>query len=319
MKKIILYSIFFLTLFTFQNVAAQDYTFDDFVGTWNGIYSSENYGGTYVELTMTIYEDGFYTDSSGEFMPTIYPNTQQCEFQSSTNRMHWWYLQTVYAGQYFYQHFYYEVVHFENDTLEMHYNFWDDEVPHPQVGTLFLVKENQTPPPVDLTLEIYGDDIILNWDAPENIPVDVMHEAYRIYYAYNNEPFEMLEEVTSAAYVDSRELMDGDHYYYVTAVYNVGESDPSESVHTNNSITGINVLNSSTINVFPNPAINYIQIQSQENIQTIELMNLSGQLVQQYQPGRNEFSLKVDHLDKGIYLLKIYTTLGLEIKEIIVQ
>jgi hypothetical protein len=74
-------------------------------------------------------------------MPSIYPNTQESGFDAETNRYHWWYLKTVYAGQYFYQHFFYEVVYFQNDTLEMHYNFWDDPEPYPEVGTIFLVRE----------------------------------------------------------------------------------------------------------------------------------------------------------------------------------
>ena len=75
-------------------------------------------------------------------MPTIYPNTQSCDLQMETNRFHFQYLKTVYAGQYFYQHFYYEIMQFENDTLVMHYNFWDDPEPHPEVQTLFYVREN---------------------------------------------------------------------------------------------------------------------------------------------------------------------------------
>ena len=33
---------------------------------------------------------------------------------------------------------------FSNDTLIAHYNFWDDPVPHPDFGTLFLVRQGAT-------------------------------------------------------------------------------------------------------------------------------------------------------------------------------
>jgi hypothetical protein len=33
------------------------------------------------------------------------------------------------------------VVYFQNDTLELHYNYWDDPEPHPQVGKIFLVRQ----------------------------------------------------------------------------------------------------------------------------------------------------------------------------------
>ena len=130
-----------LSLFPFTWNFAQDYSFEDFIGSWNGYISSNNFGGYNDPMRMIIEEDGFYTETSGHLMPTIYPNTQQSQFDESTNRYHWWYLQTVYAGQSTYQHFYYEVVYFQNDTLEMHYNFWDDPEPHPEAGTIFLVRE----------------------------------------------------------------------------------------------------------------------------------------------------------------------------------
>lgn len=133
--------ILLLSVFPFTQNFAQDYSFEDFIGTWSGYISSNSFGGYNDPMTMIIEEDGFYTETSGHLMPTIYPNTQQSGFDEATNRYHWWYLQTVYAGQYTYQHFYYEVVYFHNDTLEMHYNFWDDPEPHPEAGTIFLVRE----------------------------------------------------------------------------------------------------------------------------------------------------------------------------------
>jgi len=139
MNKVI-YSLSIILFFSIQTFS-QDYTFEDFIGTWHGNISSESFGGYNDPMTMIIEPDGFYTETSGHLMPTIYPNTQQSVLDAETNRYHWWYLQTVYAGQYFYQHFFYEIVYFNNDTLEMHYNFWDDPEPHPEVGTIFLVRE----------------------------------------------------------------------------------------------------------------------------------------------------------------------------------
>jgi hypothetical protein len=136
-----------LTFITLTTVVTfgQSYTFDDFVGTWEGFYSYENFGGGFEELTMTIEPDGFYTETSGYFMPPYYyPNTQSCDYDEATNRFHMKHIETVYAGQTFYQHYFYEVVYFQNDTLEMHYNYWDDPEPHPETGTLFLVRATIT-------------------------------------------------------------------------------------------------------------------------------------------------------------------------------
>ena len=137
MKKIYLYLMLLVPSMAIQ---AQDYTFEDFIGTWHGYISSE-WNGYNDPMTMVIEPDGFYTETSGHLMPTLYPNTQESDFQVETNRYHWRYLETIYVGQYFYADFFYEVVYFQNDTLEMHYNFWDDSEPHPDAGTIFLVRE----------------------------------------------------------------------------------------------------------------------------------------------------------------------------------
>lgn len=142
MKNIYLLTIAFAMFAVNSGMQAQSYTSSDFVGTWEGRITSESFGGYDDPIILTIEEDGFYTETSGHLMPSIYPNTQQSEYDAETNRYHFWYLKTVYSGQYFYQHFYYEVVYFQNDTLEMHYNFWDDPEPHPEVGTIKVVKQN---------------------------------------------------------------------------------------------------------------------------------------------------------------------------------
>jgi hypothetical protein len=147
MKQVLtLFSILVVALSGSHTFSQTTYSFEDFVGSWTGTYTHQGqFGNTITDpITMVIEPDGYYTETTGHFMPTIYPNTQESEYDAETNRYHWWYLKTVYAGQYFYQHFYYEVVYFNNDTLEMHYNFWDDPEPHPEVGTLLLTRDTFT-------------------------------------------------------------------------------------------------------------------------------------------------------------------------------
>jgi hypothetical protein len=210
---------------------AQDYTFEDFVGTWNGTISSTTFSGYNDPITMTIEADGFYTESSGHLMPTIYPNSQECEFDAPTNRFHWWYLDLVYAGQYFYQHFFYEVVYFSNDTLEMHYNFWDDPVPNPNAGTIFLVKENMTPAPTDLGYDLYGNNVVLTWEEPAmGTGSSVDPEGYNVYHKLGDGNFGLLAYVTGNSYAHEEVMTAGWHAYHVTAVYDAGESNPSNEV-----------------------------------------------------------------------------------------
>jgi len=123
---------------------AQDFSFEAFVGSWEGYSSSQSVPDWNRTMTLVVEPNGIYTDSSGLLMPPLYPDTQQCEYDVETNRVHFWYLDLVYAGMHFYQHFYYEVVEYTGNRLEMHYNFWDDEEPHPDVQTLVLNRVGST-------------------------------------------------------------------------------------------------------------------------------------------------------------------------------
>lgn len=136
MKRIIL-----IMALAFASIAfAQNYDKSSFVGEWNGTIESE--WNDYKEnITLELYEDGTYYDHSGRLMPGIYPDTQKWEYDTETNRLHFWYLQTVYAGQKTYTHIFYEVTNFSDNYLELHYNFWDDPEPQPDAGKLVLTME----------------------------------------------------------------------------------------------------------------------------------------------------------------------------------
>jgi len=134
-----------LATLTVSLAAADTFTFEDFIGTWEGQSSSDNYAEWNTAMTLEVEPDGFYTDSSGLLMPPYYyPDTQLCEYEADTNRVHFWYLDTVYAGMHFYQHFFYEVAVYTGDYLELHYNYWDDSEAHPNVQTIALNRAGAT-------------------------------------------------------------------------------------------------------------------------------------------------------------------------------
>ena len=96
--KRIKYTILAALLLTFSFISqAQSYSSADFVGEWHGEIFNR-YDGTR-QTSIMLYSNGDYTESSGNLMPSIYPNTQKWEYEASTNRLHFWWLQTVYAGQ----------------------------------------------------------------------------------------------------------------------------------------------------------------------------------------------------------------------------
>lgn len=402
----------FTVIASAANMDAQVYTFQDFVGTWHGTISSSSFGGYNDPITMTIEGDGFYTESSGHLMPSIYPNTQECDFDAATNRMHWWYLQTVYAGIYTYQHFFYEVVYFQNDTLELHYNFTDDPSPQPEAGTIFLVKESANPAPSSLQAIAQNNNIELNWEVPAYGNAGLSDpDGYHIYYSMNEEPFELLvtvshnnfthENITIAgqhnyyvtAYYNDTEssssnfasvllttpeptelvshlfsenvslnweepsdlsnpmaellgyniyhkmegenfmllaytennyfahqnISEGIHYYYVTAVYNGGESSTSNNTSINYSIASINDNLLSKTNIYPNPASDVLNIRAEYEIQSLFILDQIGRVVYQNKTNALAHGINVSSLHKGIYILKIVSREGKVSKQILID
>jgi len=78
-------------------------------------------------------------------------------------------------------------------------------------------------PPTDLEAEVNENDVLLTWLAPsDNSANDLI--GYKVY-----RDSEFVEEVTSTEYQDEN-LISATYTYFVTALYDYGESDPSNIV-----------------------------------------------------------------------------------------
>ncbi len=77
----------------------------------------------------------------------------------------------------------------------------------------------------------------------------------------------------------------------------------------------VSEINKTQIDIFPNPASDFINIKSDEKIKSVKLYSASGSLVK---TENNEFSrIDVSNLPKGNYLISIETDSGTETKKII--
>ncbi len=65
-------------------------------------------------------------------------------------------------------------------------------------------------------------------------------------------------------------------------------------------------LNQNIVSIYPNPVENQLNISSKEEIKSVEIFNLSGQKVGSMKGS----SVKVSHLPKGTYVVKVATTSG---------
>jgi len=75
---------------------------------------------------------------------------------------------------------------------------------------------------------------------------------------------------------------------------------------------------SELVEVFPNPAVNHIKIQSKGvEIESYQLYNLKGQIIANEQVTNNHIQISLNELQSGVYILKVKTAAGMAVKRII--
>ena len=103
-------------------------------------------------------------------------------------------------------------------------------------------------------------------------------------------------------------------YFTYSVIDNFGcEYDTTISVVVDECTQVEDLLNKNKLSIYPNPAKDFIQIQSGENINSIEILSVDGKLVKQVAISNNSFN--VSDLDKGIYYVKIGNRIQKFIKE----
>ena len=167
-------------------------------------------------------------------------------------------------------------------------------------------------PPENLQYDLTDEDIVLSWDAPEGR--DLLH--YNVYYSLNLGDFELIDSAYETSYPFPIPG-DGSHRFYVTAVYDGGESQPSNIVEV--LITGIISHNGNSIRIYPNPATEVITVSSNQDIQFVRIFNSTGKQVLDREPDSEQVQLHVASLDAGVYLLQVGTKSRVSTKKIIIK
>ena len=143
----------------------------------------------------------------------------------------------------------------------------------------------------NLTARVESYGIVLSWNEAENA---VSFEIYR------NENW--ISTASSTSYIDLQGH-EGDTYYIITNCANGGTSNASETATA--IVTGISEVETS-IDIFPNPANDILNIISSEIISEIEIVNTLGQVVYRREVNSNNAVCDVNGLASGVYVVKIH-------------
>ena len=80
------------------------------------------------------------------------------------------------------------------------------------------------------------------------------------------------------------------------------------------SINSVEQTKSEGLNVFPNPASEFIKVTSESNIRALELYSIGGALIKRV----NDSTLKVSDVIPGTYVLKVETDKGVDSVPVII-
>ncbi len=133
---------------------------------------------------------------------------------------------------------------------------------------------------------------------------------YNVYYAYQSDPFEFLDLATDTVYshMDAG-MIPGLHNYYVTANYEEGESEASEVASV--VISGVEDNMMDNINIYPNPIVDVVNINTDFDILSVKVINSKGQVIYTKEGLRsNNYQINIADQPSGIYNIRIETEDG---------
>ncbi len=182
-------------------------------------------------------------------------------------------------------------------------------------------------PPLNLQFEVLnsGEGVKLFWNQP--LPHPWILEGYNVYLReWGIGDFEIINDelVTDTLFIDSEAGGCSNNEYYVTAVYNAGESQGSNIIFV--IIPGLTQIHESNIEIYPNPAKDMIYIvlptKLNKEIYSVDLYDNKGRIIHTGTVKTEcdvPQKLKIDKLEKGIYLINIQGSAINFSRKIIVQ
>ncbi|MCF8379446.1 MAG: T9SS type A sorting domain-containing protein [Bacteroidales bacterium] len=163
----------------------------------------------------------------------------------------------------------------------------------------------------------YPTGDVINADNKFNFSDQKSLQGYNIYQSYNENPYDLLDFTYDTNYLHEAPLA-GVYGYYVTALYDEGESTSSDTVYM--LLDNLNRLEIELINIYPNPVKNILSIQSQQNIRKISLSNMAGKSIAEFSElNKLQFDFPVRDYKKGIYLIRIESGNEIVFRKIIIQ
>ncbi|MCD4736474.1 MAG: T9SS type A sorting domain-containing protein [Bacteroidales bacterium] len=153
-------------------------------------------------------------------------------------------------------------------------------------------------PPTNSEAVVINNNVFLNWTAPGG---NCELLGFNVYRDMVNIAF------TTEIFFNDLNIPPGEYEYYITAVYDEGESFPSNTVSIHVT-TSIKETNKNIITTYPNPAKDFIHIESDLIINNLRLYDLKGRIRKELtEINKTNFDFSIYDCNNGIYFLMLQT------------
>ncbi|MBN2173588.1 MAG: carboxypeptidase regulatory-like domain-containing protein [Bacteroidales bacterium] len=156
-----------------------------------------------------------------------------------------------------------------------------------------------------------GNDVHLFWNTSPTCLDALGYNVYRDGDKIND------ELITEMEYFDL-DLPNGSYDYYGTAVFEYGESSATNTI-TIPILVGMEEIRSKTVNIFPNPAKEMVNIESVIGIKSVKIVDNKGNAVFENTTEGFNFQINVSQFESGIYIIQVVTDGEMVTRKIVIE
>lgn len=202
---------------------------------------------------------------------------------------------------------------FEEDDFRLRFRFTSNgnENANWYLDNIRVYNSCQGPATIDVTMQSQSR-VLLTWDTGIVYKEPGISANYRVFRNRDGSVFEPIAETIDARYFDDLET-GGRYCYQIMAVYNdngvICESAASDSTCIT-MFTGIEEEEAPGIRIFPNPANDMINVQTEIDGIHLEIYNLTGEKIFETDSGVEQTRVDVSGFSNGVYLILIQTLDG---------
>ena len=166
------------------------------------------------------------------------------------------------------------------------------------------------------TLLEVNPDLDFNWNIEAFIDLPLSADntvEYAIYRSDDSYPFYLRDMTDQNYYLDDSAIcyQPGEFHAYKISAIHFGESETCESAYSNivgEICEGINdEILQEFVNIFPNPCIEFLMIESSEEIKFISVFNSFGELIMKNKVDDKRFEIPIAAYPAGVYMIRVET------------